>query len=149
MTSLVLCLCCEHNGCVLLLSWSFLIFKSIFKNIYLAVLGNSYGHVGSSVFFAVSEIFSCSMWDLVPWPGIKPGPPELGAQILGHWTTRGVPGKKSLSAGFTPSSTSLPSTVTADEQLPEGGASGSLDYEPACRRHCPGESPRPTASFLG
>ena len=34
---------------------------------------------------------SCSMWDLAPWPGIKPGPPALGAQSLSHWTTREVP----------------------------------------------------------
>ena len=37
-------------------------------------------------------LFSCSMRDLVPWPGIKPGPPELGTQCLSHWTTREVPG---------------------------------------------------------
>ena len=42
---------------------------------------------------------SCSMWGLVPWPGIAPGPPALGAQSLSLcvsqslslWTTRGVP----------------------------------------------------------
>ena len=34
---------------------------------------------------------SCSMWDLVPWPGTEPGPPALGAQSLSHWTTRKVP----------------------------------------------------------
>ena len=34
---------------------------------------------------------SCKMWDLVPWPGIKPRPPVLGAQSLSHWTTREVP----------------------------------------------------------
>ena len=28
---------------------------------------------------------------LVPWAGIKPGPPALGARILNHWTTREVP----------------------------------------------------------
>ena len=33
----------------------------------------------------------CSMWDLVPQPGIKPGPPALGAESLSHWTTREVP----------------------------------------------------------
>ena len=32
------------------------------------------------------------MWDLVPWPGIKPGPPALGAQRPSHGTTREVPG---------------------------------------------------------
>ena len=34
---------------------------------------------------------SCGMWDLVPWPGIEPGPPALGAQSLSHWTTRDIP----------------------------------------------------------
>ena len=29
--------------------------------------------------------------DLVPQPGIEPGPPALGAQSLTHWTTREVP----------------------------------------------------------
>ena len=33
---------------------------------------------------------SCSMWDLVPWPGIEPGTPALGTQNLSHWITRGV-----------------------------------------------------------
>ena len=33
---------------------------------------------------------NCGMWDLVPWPGIKPGPPALGSQSLSHWTTREV-----------------------------------------------------------
>ena len=32
----------------------------------------------------------CSIWDLVPQPGIKPGPPALEAWSLGHWTTREV-----------------------------------------------------------
>ena len=34
---------------------------------------------------------SYSMWGLVPWPGIEPGPPALRAPSLSHWTTRGVP----------------------------------------------------------
>ena len=34
---------------------------------------------------------SCSMWDLVPWPGIKPGPSASGVQSFNHWTTRDVP----------------------------------------------------------
>ena len=36
------------------------------------------------------QTLSRSMWDLVPWPGIKPGPPALGPQSLSHWTTREV-----------------------------------------------------------
>ena len=30
------------------------------------------------------------MQDLVPQPGIEPGPPALGAWSLTHWTTREV-----------------------------------------------------------
>ena len=37
------------------------------------------------------DLLSCCLWDLVPWPGIEPGPPALGAQSLSHWTTREVP----------------------------------------------------------
>ena len=35
-------------------------------------------------------IFSCSMWNLVLWPGIEPEPPVLRAKSLSHWTTREV-----------------------------------------------------------
>ena len=28
---------------------------------------------------------SCSLWDLAPWPGIKPGPPALGVWSLSYW----------------------------------------------------------------
>ena len=31
------------------------------------------------------------MWDLVPQPGIEPGPPVLGAQSCSQWTTREAP----------------------------------------------------------
>ena len=34
---------------------------------------------------------SCSIWDPVPWPGIEPGPPALGAWSLNHWATREIP----------------------------------------------------------
>ena len=52
----------------------FLSFFKIFLSIYLAVLG-----------------LSCSKWDLVPWPGIEPRPPELGVGSLNHWAAREVP----------------------------------------------------------
>ena len=42
------------------------------------------------VLFGAHGIFCCSMRDLVPRPGIEPGPPALGAQSLSHWTTREV-----------------------------------------------------------
>ena len=35
-------------------------------------------------------IFSCGVWDLVPWPGIEPRPPALGVWSLSRWTTREV-----------------------------------------------------------
>ena len=37
------------------------------------------------------RIFSCSMQDLVPWPGIEPGPSAFGVLSLNHWTIREVP----------------------------------------------------------
>ena len=36
------------------------------------------------------------MWDLVPWPGIEPRLPTLGAQSLSHWTTSGQSGGEIL-----------------------------------------------------
>ena len=51
---------------------------------------------------------SCGMWDLVPWPGIEPGSPTLGAQRLSHWTTREVP--KSTSLSYKTKPLSLPSS---------------------------------------
>ena len=41
-------------------------------------------HMGSSIFIAAAELPSCSIWDLVPWPGIESGPPALGARNFGH-----------------------------------------------------------------
>ena len=53
-----------------------------FLNIYLC------GCSGSLLWHAGS--FSCGMWDLFPWSGIKPMPPALAAWSLSHWTTREV-----------------------------------------------------------
>ena len=43
------------------------------------------------VLVVVHGIFSCSIWDLVPWAGIECWPPALGVWSLNHWTTREVP----------------------------------------------------------
>ena len=46
---------------------------------------------------AASSVLACEllvaacMWDLVPWPGIKPGLPALGARSLISCATREVP----------------------------------------------------------
>ena len=39
------------------------------------------------LFILLHQVFSCGTWELVPWPGIEPGPPALGAWSQGHWTT--------------------------------------------------------------
>ena len=73
----LLCGGCDHSGmCSLCLERNYL--RAYFENsrdknsslkkiflMYLSVLG-----------------LSCSMWDLVPWVGIKPGSPELRGQSL-------------------------------------------------------------------
>ena len=52
---------------------------------------------------------NCGLWDLVPWPGIEPGLPALGAQNLSHWTTRETPVDISLYlSSFSPISNSSP-----------------------------------------
>ena len=53
--------------------------------IYLAAPGLSCG-TGSLI--AISKLL-CAMWDLVPWPGIEPGPPALEHKVL----ATGPPGK--------------------------------------------------------
>ena len=42
------------------------------------------------LFVAAWRIVSCCIWDLVPWPWIKPGSPGLRVLGLSHWTTREV-----------------------------------------------------------
>ena len=37
------------------------------------------------------QTLACSLWDLIPWPGIKPKPPALEVWSLSHWTAREVP----------------------------------------------------------
>ena len=53
-------------------------------------------YAGSLIFITARGIFSClhtltcDMWNPVPWPGMEPGPPELGACSLSHWTAKEV-----------------------------------------------------------
>ena len=80
--------------------------ESVFSFIYIFVcLFVLFGYAGpwlpylnSSVFIVMWRIFNCSMWtlscgvcSLVPWPGIEPRCPALGAWRFSHWTTREVP----------------------------------------------------------
>ena len=48
-------------------------------------------HSAEQVPVVTYVISSCCRWDLVPRPGMEPGPPALGVQSLSHWATREVP----------------------------------------------------------
>ena len=47
--------------------------------------------VACGIFSCGMQTLSCGMRDLVPWPGVEPRPPALGAWSLSHWTIREVP----------------------------------------------------------
>ena len=73
---------------------AFFLFCYLFTRLgwVLAVAGRIFSlHLAWGIFSWGMWTLSCSMWDLVPWLGIKPGPPALGARGLSHWTTRKVP----------------------------------------------------------
>ena len=52
------------------------------------------------IYLTVPDL-SCSMWNLVPWSGIEPAPPELRVWHLTHWATREVPFPPSSRLYFT------------------------------------------------
>ena len=79
-----------HSVFLILCSYlSLLQHLHIFQNVYLAapVLVVA---LRRFIFIAAHRIFSCSILDLIPLPGIKPGPPALEEQSLSHWTAREV-----------------------------------------------------------
>ena len=78
------------------------------------------------IFNLCCGVFSCDMWDLVLWSGIKPGPPALRVQSLSHWATWEVPLKLFLNTALKPLSREclLPSLIfklsfPLDYELPE------------------------------
>ena len=64
--------------------------------IYLAASGLNCFHVACGIFSCGMRTLSSSMWDLVPWPGIEPGPLHWKHGVL----ATGPPGK-SLFVVFT------------------------------------------------
>ena len=50
------------------------------------------------LFNRCTRVSSCSMWDLVPWPGIKHVPAASGAWSVSPWNTGEVPGLIFLSS---------------------------------------------------
>ena len=69
---------------------TFFFFFSIWPRLVL-VVGRQFFVAACVIFSCGMRTFSWGMWNLVPWPGMEPGPPALGAQSLSHWTTREVP----------------------------------------------------------
>ena len=49
------------------------------------------------LFIWLAPGLSCGLWDLLPWPGIKPRVPAQGLWSPSPWTTRGVPGRLTVS----------------------------------------------------
>ena len=70
------------------------------------------GYMGFFIFVAPSELLAGGMWGLVPGPGIKPGPPALGARSLCHWTTKEVSLRMLLKLSFHTYKLEMP-TLTA------------------------------------
>ena len=66
---------------------SFFFFFSLIFTYFFGWAGSLLWHAGT-VFSSGTWALSCSIWDLVSWPGIEFGPPPLGEQSLSHWTTR-------------------------------------------------------------
>ena len=75
------CMCAHRRVCVL----HYLLYLSHFHMCVHII----YCQVMTFIYLAVLSL-SCSMWDLVPWPGIEPGAPALRVWSLSHWTTREV-----------------------------------------------------------
>ena len=75
-----------------------LILRDFFLKIYffrlswvLVVACRIFSVAACKIFICNTPTLSYSMWDLIPPPGIEPGPPALGVGSLSHWTTREVP----------------------------------------------------------
>ena len=63
----------------------------IYLYLYLSIYLYIYTHTHTYIYSCGMWTLSCSMWNLVPWPVIKAGPPALGALSLNHWTTTEIP----------------------------------------------------------
>ena len=59
------------------------------------LLINEFTYLHGILSFEVPNL-SCSMWDLVPWPGMEPGPPTLETWSLRHCITGEVPPRLAL-----------------------------------------------------
>ena len=97
-------------------SWpsSFLLWKNVYsvllpisKNYLFLIKGNCFTFHFFNIYFYLIAVpglssstqdrfscsiwtLSCSMWDLVPWPGMEPRAPALGPWSLSNWNSRKV-----------------------------------------------------------
>ena len=82
----------EATVCELSFSWQLLISSVLIRFLFVC-----FDCTGCSLWHAAFLVAACKllvaacMRDLVPGPGIEPGPPVMGARSLTHWTTREVP----------------------------------------------------------
>ena len=74
---------------------TFMGFRDLHRFSWTFIKGKLHHMYEERFFVNLKMSFPCCMWDLVPWPGMEPRPPVLGAQSLSHWTTR-----KSLTISF-------------------------------------------------
>ena len=98
---------CKIQGREILVLLSNFFYLWLFRKIFIYLFGcarSQLPHAGSSLLCAGSLLrrvgsyscgvrgsFSCGVRDLVPWLGIEPGLPALGAQSPNHWTIREIP----------------------------------------------------------
>ena len=85
---------------------SFFIFFFKYLFIYLFMWLHRVLVAAHGIFIAVCGLLRCGMQDLVPWPGIEPWTPALGAWSLNHCATREVPILLSISMILTTLGTS-------------------------------------------
>ena len=76
---------------LLISEWLSICFFNIYFYLFISLTGVLVAAHGIFSFLCSMRTLSCSMWDLIPQPGIKPRPPALAAWSLSHWTTGEVP----------------------------------------------------------
>ena len=61
--------------------------KSFFSHLYCILVATQ----GIFDLRCSMRTLTCKIRGLIPWPGMEPGPPTLGAWSLSHWATREAP----------------------------------------------------------
>ena len=80
---------CSESLNIYLFIWLHRVLVAVGRLLSCGSLASQLWHVGSLV-VACELLLEACMWDLVPWPKIKPRPPGLEVQSLNHCATREV-----------------------------------------------------------